>query len=96
FFGDGLWVYVLAQVITLLFMLIAHTMHPPAGANPLIMIEAHGDFSMILDTVLIGVLCLFIVAWIWSRIFSNSHTYPIKWWQRSPPQRLSGVWKDEH
>jgi CBS-domain-containing membrane protein len=31
FFGDGLWVYVLAQVITLLFMLIAHTMHPPAA-----------------------------------------------------------------
>ena len=95
FFGDGLWVYVLAQVITLLFMLIAHTMHPPAGANPLIMIEAHGDFSMILDTVLIGVLCLFIVVWIWSRVFNDSHSYPIKWWQRSPPQRLSGVWKDE-
>jgi CBS-domain-containing membrane protein len=94
-FDDGLWVYALAQVITLLFMLIAHTMQPPAGSNPLIMIEAHGDFSMILDTVLIGVLCLFIVVWIWSRVFNDSHSYPIKWWQRSPPQRLSGVWKDE-
>jgi CBS-domain-containing membrane protein len=27
--GDALWVYVLAQVATLLFMLMAHSMHPP-------------------------------------------------------------------
>jgi CBS-domain-containing membrane protein len=94
--GDALWVYVLAQVLTLLFMLLAHTMHPPAGANPLIMIQAQADMSVLLSTVLIGVLSLFVVAVLWSRVFKRSHVYPVAWLQKSPPQRFSGVWQDDY
>src|SRR5512147_2063554 len=36
-FGEALWVYGLAQVLTLGYMLLSRTVHPPAGANPLIM-----------------------------------------------------------
>ncbi len=36
FFGDALWVYVLAQVLVLWYMLLTGTVHPPAGANPII------------------------------------------------------------
>lgn len=43
--GDALWVYALAQVLALWFMLISKTMHPPAGANPSIMIFSHAGFA---------------------------------------------------
>src|SRR5512146_845573 len=36
--GEALWVYALAQALTLGYMLLSKTVHPPAGANPLIMI----------------------------------------------------------
>jgi cell shape-determining protein MreC len=58
------------------------------------MIEGQADFSVLFFTVLIGVLSLFVVAFFWSRVFKNTHTYPVAWLQRSPPQRLSGVWQD--
>ncbi len=32
--GDSLWVYVVAQVLVLWYMLITKTVHPPAGAEP--------------------------------------------------------------
>src|SRR6266478_8769291 len=44
-FGDALWVYVLALVVTLVFMLATKTVHPPAGANPLIMLHAHASLA---------------------------------------------------
>jgi CBS-domain-containing membrane protein len=37
------WVYVLAVVLTLAYMLITKTVHPPAGANPLIMVHSHAE-----------------------------------------------------
>ncbi|MGO9144999.1 MAG: HPP family protein [Desulfomonilia bacterium] len=43
-FGDALWVYVLATVLSLMYMLATRTVHPPAGANPLIMINQHAGF----------------------------------------------------
>jgi CBS-domain-containing membrane protein len=92
--GDALWVYVFAQVSTLLLMLSLHVMHPPAGANPLIMIQEHASFDMLFSTVLLGVMSLFVVAFFWSRVFRKTHRYPIAWLQKSPPQRLSGVWQD--
>ncbi|MEO6293678.1 MAG: HPP family protein, partial [Burkholderiaceae bacterium] len=38
FLGDSLPVYVLAMVLALALMLVTRTVHPPAGANPVIMI----------------------------------------------------------
>src|SRR4030042_6841286 len=35
FLGDALWVSVLAVVLTMVFMIVTRTIHPPAGANPL-------------------------------------------------------------
>src|ERR1051326_5224170 len=36
-FGAALWVSVVAVVLTMVFMKAARMIHPPAGANPLIM-----------------------------------------------------------
>src|SRR5512146_790083 len=44
-FGEALWVYTLSLVLSLGFMLLTKTVHPPAGASPLIMVAGHADFG---------------------------------------------------
>ena len=78
-FGDGLWVSVTAVVLTMMFMVVTRTIHPPAGANPLIMVHHHAGFLSLLNPVLAGVLTLFLVAMLWSRL-RPGEKYPIRWW----------------
>ena len=78
-FGDALWVSVAAIVLTMIYMVVTRTIHPPAGANPLIMVDHHAGFLSALNPVLAGVLTLFIVAMVWSR-FRPGKKYPLKWW----------------
>ena len=91
-FGEALWVYALAQVLTLGFMLLTNTVHPPAGANPLIMVAAHAGFAALWHTVFLGVLALAVVAFVWSRVLPGLARYPLAWFQRSPPTVLWGGW----
>jgi CBS-domain-containing membrane protein len=78
FFGDALWVSVAAVVLTMVFMVATRTIHPPAGANPLLIVHSHAGFYALLNPVGIGVLTLFIVAVLWSRL-GRGKAYPIKW-----------------
>jgi len=91
-FGEALWVYALAQVLTLGFMLLTNTVHPPAGANPLIMVAAHAGFAALWHTVFLGVLALAAVAFVWSRMLPGLARYPLAWFERSPPTVLWGGW----
>jgi len=91
-FGDATWVYVLALVVTLAYMLLTGTVHPPAGANPLIMVHAHAGFGALLQPVGLGAALLLIVATIWSRITPGVVHYPCNWSQRSPPKPSLGGW----
>jgi CBS-domain-containing membrane protein len=93
-FGDALWVYMLAMVLTLGYMLLTRTVHPPAGANPLIMIAGHAGFAALWHTVLIGIATMAAVAFVWSRAFPGMVRYPAKWFDRSPPTPLWGVWNE--
>jgi CBS-domain-containing membrane protein len=79
FFGDGLWVSVLAFVLTMAFMVLTRTIHPPAGANPLLMVHNHAGMGILIKPVLLGVGLLFITAIIWSRIRPGK-PYPVNWW----------------
>jgi CBS-domain-containing membrane protein len=67
-FGDALWVSVIAMVLTMVFMVATRTIHPPAGANPLLMVHHHANFLALLKPVGLGVLTLFLVAMIWTRL----------------------------
>lgn len=93
--GDALWVYAIAQVLALWFMLISKTMHPPAGANPSIMIFSHAGFAALWQPVFIGVTSLVAVAVIWSRLFPGLAAYPVRWFEPSPPSMFWGGWADE-
>ena len=91
--GDALWVYVLAEIITLCTLLLTQTVHPPAGANPLIMIQAHAGFSHLIATVLVGVTIIALVAAIWSRLTPGKALhYPVKWNELSPQSKDWSVW----
>ena len=79
FFGEALWVYVIAVVLTMLFMMLTRTIHPPAGANPLLMIHYHAGFYAILNPVAIGVCTLFLMGCLWTRL-GREKPYPAKWW----------------
>jgi CBS-domain-containing membrane protein len=91
-FGDGFWVYVAALVITIGALLITRCVHPPAGANPLIMIQAHAGFIHLGVTVMAGVTTIFLVAVIWSRLGVGNRKYPVSWTQASPPSLNWGLW----
>jgi CBS-domain-containing membrane protein len=79
FFGDGLWVSVLALVLTMIFMVLTRTVHPPAGANPLLMVHNHAGMGIVIKPVLLGVGLIFVTAIIWSRIRPGK-SYPVDWW----------------
>jgi CBS-domain-containing membrane protein len=78
-FGDGLWVSVAAVVLTMAFMVAARAIHPPAGANPLFMVHHHAGFSAVLYPVGLGVMVLFMIALVWSRL-RPGRAYPTQWW----------------
>jgi CBS-domain-containing membrane protein len=79
FFGDALWVSVFAVVLTMVFMVLTRTIHPPAGANPLLMVHNHAGLGILITPVLLGVGLIFITAIIWSRIRPGK-SYPVNWW----------------
>lgn len=92
--GDATWVYLVAIVLTLLFMLVTGTVHPPAGANPLIMIHARAGLDPVVGSVLISVAVLAGVAIVWSRLFPGMIRYPVNWREKSPASLFWGGWED--
>ena len=93
-FGDALWVYALAQALALMLMLGLRVLHPPAGANPAIMIHAGAEWSALWDPILVSLLTLLAVAALWSRLFPGLVRYPLSLTEPSPPSRLWGGWED--
>ena len=93
-FGDAFWVYVTALIITIAVLLLVRCVHPPAGANPLIMIQAHASFIHLGITVMTGVTIIFATAFIWSRLGIGSRKYPVSWTQPSPPTHNWGIWEN--
>jgi CBS-domain-containing membrane protein len=93
-FGDALWVYALAQTLALWCMLLTRSVHPPAGANPLIMIHSHCSLSALWNPVFVGVFSLAVVATIWTRLCPGMSRYPRAWLDRSPQASLWGNWDE--
>jgi CBS-domain-containing membrane protein len=81
-------------VVTVVLMLLTKTVHPPAGANPLIMIQAQAGLIHLGAVVMLGVLAIFIVAYVWSRLGVGHYKYPLRWNQPSPPNSNWGIWTD--
>jgi CBS-domain-containing membrane protein len=92
FFGDSLAVYATATILALAFMLLTRTVHPPAGANPILMIYVHASWSALWQPVLIGIAALVLVAIVWSRLYPGMSHYPVEPLAPSPPTLNWGGW----
>jgi CBS-domain-containing membrane protein len=90
--GEHLWDYAVAMNATLCFMLLTRTVHPPAGADPLIVLHAHADFGALLQTIGLGVLALAVVAALWSRLIPGIVRYSLTWLEPSPPTPFWESW----
>jgi CBS-domain-containing membrane protein len=93
--GSSLFVHVLACVLTMVFMLLTRSTHPPAGATPLIMVHEKANFLALTESVGLSLLILFLVAVVWSRIVPGMIHYPCKWMDKSPPTAWWGGWDDD-
>ena len=94
FFGDATWAYVLALALTLVFMLATKTVHPPAGANPLIVMHAHASVAAVWQPIILGLVVLSMVAAAWSRLIPGMVHYPCRWFEKSPPFISWGGWQE--
>lgn len=91
-FGDHLWVYGLAQAAALVLMLATKTVHPPAGANPLLMVHVHAGWQALWNPIFVGIAVLALVAVVWSRLYPGLAHYPQAWTEKSPPSATWGGW----
>lgn len=82
----------IAVMLSLALMLWTRTVHPPAGANPLIMVAAGATWTALWNPMLPGVLCLMGVAFVWSRLYPGLVHYPVSFRTPSPPSLNWGGW----
>lgn len=68
----------LAVGLAIGLMLWTRTSHPPAGANPLIVMLSNGSWSFLVFPVAVGALALIVVACLIHRL--NRQAYPKYWW----------------
>ena len=94
--GTSLIAYALAVSLSLVFMLATRTVHPPAGANPVIMVYAQAGWQSLFSPVLLGVLCLVVVAMLWSRLYPGLARYPVSLFEPSPPSLTWGGWSEHN
>lgn len=93
FLGTGLLACASAVAVALGLMLATRTVHPPAGANPIIMVYAHAQWSALLFPVFTGVVVLAAVAVLWSRLYPGLVHYPVSVMEPSPTTLTWGGWE---
>jgi CBS-domain-containing membrane protein len=71
--------------LSLGFTLATRTVHPPARANPVIMVYAQAHWWALQNPVLLGVACLLCVAVAWSRVYPGLVHYSVSPREPSPP-----------
>ena len=76
FFGDAPIAIALGLSFAIIFMILTNTVHPPAGANPIIAILGGKGLSFILLPVATGALIIIIFAMIYNKIIKRN--YPKK------------------
>tara|TARA_R110002096_G_scaffold436105_1_gene668177 strand:+ start:202182 stop:202691 length:510 start_codon:yes stop_codon:yes gene_type:complete len=79
FLGNAWWVMPLAVATAIAAMLLTKTVHPPAGANPLIVLMASSQWDFVFMTVLPGAMILTMCALIFNNL-AKDHRYPTYWW----------------
>ena len=61
-FGANIWTLAISAGVTVLFMEITHTLHPPAVALPIAMVSEHSSWSFLWMPLTVGVAILVVAA----------------------------------
>ncbi|WP_411342800.1 HPP family protein [Paenibacillus sp. WLX1005] len=77
-FGHGMWALALGVGLGIAAMLLTKTTHPPAGANPIIVITSASSWSFLFQPVLIGSIVIVCIALLYNNLFKNKK-YPSFW-----------------
>lgn len=77
--GDSWWVVALGVSTTIAVMQFTKTLHPPAGANAIVVILSHPSWSFIFIPVLVGAIILVLCGVITNNFAKDRH-YPKYWW----------------
>lgn len=75
--GAHPWSIALAVGLAILMMQLTDTLHPPAGANPLVVMLTGASWSFLFTPVLLGSCLIFAVAFVYHRMLRVQ--YPKKW-----------------
>ncbi|MDR7246240.1 HPP family protein [Priestia megaterium] len=77
-FGNNAWTLGLAVGLAIALMMLTKTTHPPAGADPIVVILGGVSWSYIITPVLIGSLLIVLVALVVNNLRSD-RAYPTFW-----------------
>ncbi|MBM9578781.1 HPP family protein [Leptospira sp. 201903070] len=78
FFGNEWYVLGLAVATSIAMMQITKTTHPPAGADPIVILMGNANWSFLLTPVISGSLILLILALVFNNL-SKNRQYPKFW-----------------
>lgn len=70
--------YAIGVCLALALMQLSRTVHAPAGANPIIVIQAQADWSYLYSPVLLGTLCIVFIAYLVNN-WRQAKSYPRYW-----------------
>ena len=76
-FGATPWSFALAVGLAIALMELTGTLHPPAGADTIVVILAKAGWAFILSPVLAGAVLIVAVAFAYHRVLSQ-RSYPIQ------------------
>lgn len=78
FIGVNEWSLGLAVGISILTMILTDTIHPPAGANPLIVMISNQSWDFLFMPLLAGAVLIVFIGYIYHLLISKNK-YPDKW-----------------
>lgn len=77
-FGGAWWAMALSVGLSISVMLLTRTVHPPAGANPIIILSADTDWLFLLQPVLLGSIAMVVAALLFNNLL-RERRYPRYW-----------------
>lgn len=77
-FGQSIWVMATAVGLSIGLMMLSKTTHPPAGADPLVVILSGSSWTFLLTPVLIGSVLIVVLALLINNM-DKKRKYPTFW-----------------
>lgn len=75
--GAHTWSLAAAVGVSIYLMKLTRTVHPPAGADPLVVLLSGASWSFLITPVLIGTLLITVTAWLYRTVLARRLPKPI-------------------